>query len=344
MEDKIDIMSLTKSELKDFFTEIGEKPFRAKQLFSWLHNKCVYDYDEMTNLSKSLRDTLKEKTYISHIKPYNVQRSALDPTAKYLWELEDGNMIESVWMEHKHGNSVCISSQVGCACGCTFCASTIDGVVRDVTAGEMLLQVMRMQELEGKKVSNIVIMGSGEPLLNLENLIKFIHIINDEDGQNISQRNITVSTCGIIPKMYELADEKLQITLAISLHAATHEKREKIMPIEKAYPLDELMKTCDYYFEKTGRRLSFEFALINGVNDNEESVEELTSLLHGKNCHVNLIKYNPIKERDYSNVADTQALAFKNMLEKNGVNVTIRRGLGLDIDGACGQLRRRYTR
>ena len=217
-------------------------------------------------------------------------------------------------------------------------------MVRDVTAGEMLLQVMRMQELEGKKVSNIVIMGSGEPLLNLENLIKFIHIINDEDGQNISQRNITVSTCGIIPKMYELADEKLQITLAISLHAATHEKREKIMPIEKAYPLDELMKTCDYYFEKTGRRLSFEFALINGVNDNEESVEELTSLLHGKNCHVNLIKYNPIKERDYSNVADTQALAFKNMLEKNGVNVTIRRGLGLDIDGACGQLRRRYTR
>ena len=194
MEDKIDIMSLTKSELKDFFTEIGEKPFRAKQLFSWLHNKCVYDYDEMTNLSKSLRDTLKEKTYISHIKPYNVQRSALDPTAKYLWELEDGNMIESVWMEYKHGNSVCISSQVGCACGCTFCASTIDGVVRDVTAGEMLLQVMRMQELEGKKVSNIVIMGSGEPLLNLENLIKFIHIINDEDGQNISQRNITVST------------------------------------------------------------------------------------------------------------------------------------------------------
>lgn len=344
MEEKKDIMSMTKSELKDFFTEAGEKPFRAKQLFSWLHNKCIYNYDEMTNLSKSLRDNLKEKTYINHIEPYSIQRSALDNTAKYLWELEDGNMIESVWMEYKHGNSVCISSQVGCDCGCTFCASTIDGAVRDVTAGEMLLQVMRMQELEGKKVSNIVVMGSGEPLLNLDNLLKFINIINDEDGQNISQRNITVSTCGIIPKMYELADEKLQITLAVSLHAATHEKRLKIMPIEKTYTKDKLMEACDYYFEKTGRRLSFEYALIDGVNDDEQSARELISLLSGKNCHVNLIKYNPIKERNYANSADTQAVTFKNVLEKNGVNVTIRRGLGLDIDGACGQLRRRYTR
>ena len=289
-----DIKSMNMEELKELMTQICEKPFRAKQIYGWLHEHLVTSYDEMANIPKSLKEKLKDYP-ITALEELDVQTSKVDGTRKYLFRLSDGNMIESVLMRYKYGNSVCISSQAGCRMGCRFCASTIGGLTRNLLPSEMLDQIYRIQTSIGERISNVVVMGTGEPLDNYDNLLRFIHILTEDGGIHISQRNLTVSTCGLVPRIYELADEKLQITLAISLHAATHEKREKIMPIEKAYPLDELMKTCDYYFEKTGRRLSFEFALINGVNDNEESVEELTSLLHGKNCHVNLIKYNPIK-------------------------------------------------
>lgn len=339
-----DIKSLTRDRLRELLISYGEKKFRADQVFSWLHEKNIESFSEMTNISQSMRKMLEETSYIENVHMETVLASKIDPTKKYLWELRDKNMVESVWMEYKHGNSVCISSQVGCACGCKFCASTIDGVVRNLTASEMLEQIYKMQTTEGKRISNIVIMGTGEPFLNFDNLVSFMDIINDEKGYNISHRNITVSTCGIIPKIYELAEMNLQITLAISLHAPNSEIRKSIMPIEEKYPIDDLLEACDYYFEKTGRRISYEYALMEGVNNSDDNAHELARLLNGRCCHVNLIKYNPVKERSYKNVVDNKAEHFKNILEKNKINVTIRRGLGLDIDGACGQLRRRYLR
>lgn len=342
MSEKTDIKSLNFKELQEYMLSIGEKKFRAKQVYEWLHQKQVQSFVEMTNLSKDLQKKLEEQAGLTVLEPVEVQVSKLDGTRKYLFRLEDGNVIESVLMKYKHGNSVCISSQVGCRMGCRFCASTLDGLVRGLTPGEMLEQIYRIGQDVGERISNVVVMGTGEPLDNYENLIKFIEILTDENGLHISQRNLTVSTCGIVPKMRELADRKLQITLALSLHASNQEKRKELMPVANKYEISEVLDACRYYFEQTGRRITFEYSLVGGVNDTEEDAKELSGLIRGMNCHVNLIPVNPVKERDYVQSNQQVILNFKNKLEKNGINVTIRREMGRDIDGACGQLRKRY--
>ena len=342
IKEKIDIKSLNLSELQLFVESMGEKKFRAKQIYEWMHQKLVTDFSEMTNLSKEVRERFKENCILTSLKQVDVKISKIDGTRKYLFALEDGNVIESVLMRYKHGNSVCISSQVGCRMGCKFCASTLDGLERNLTPSEMLDQIYRIQKETGERVSNVVVMGSGEPLDNFDHLLKFIEMITSEGGLQISQRNITVSTCGIVPKMYELADKKLQITLALSLHAPKDEVRRTLMPIANAYSLNEVMKACDYYFEKTGRRMTFEYSLVSGVNDNEVEAKELSVLIGERNCHINLIPVNPIKECDFVQSNRENIVKFKNLLEKNGINVTIRREMGRDIDGACGQLRKRY--
>ena len=271
------------------------------------------------------------------------QISKKDPTEKFLFELSDGNQIESVLMRYRYGNSVCISSQAGCRMGCRFCASTIDGLNRNLTASEMLRQVYQIQRITGERVSNIVVMGTGEPLDNYNNFVRFIHMISDEHGLHISQRNITASTCGIVPNMRRLAKEGLQITLALSLHGSNQEKRRRLMPVANKYSLEDVMEACDYYFLKTGRRVTFEYSLLSDVNDSNSDIKELTELLKGRNCHINLIPVNPVKERDFKKPDSKKAVEFENKLEKNGINVTIRRERGSDIDGACGQLRRRYA-
>lgn len=336
-----DIKSMTIDELKKLMTTLGDKPFRAKQIYSWLHEHLVTSYDEMTNLSKSLREKLKEYP-VTALKMVDVQTSRIDGTQKYLFRLSDGNVIESVLMRYKHGNSVCISSQVGCRMGCRFCASTLDGLVRGLTPSEMLDQIYQIGRDTGERVSNVVVMGTGEPMDNFDNLLKFIELLTDENGLNISQRNVTVSTCGIVPRMRELADKKLQITLALSLHASTQEKRLELMPVANKYEIHEVINACRYYFEQTGRRITFEYSLVGGVNDTDEDVRNLCRLIKGINCHVNLIPVNPIKERDYVQPDVRVTTEFKNKLEKNGINATIRREMGRDIDGACGQLRKRY--
>ncbi len=342
MSEKTDIKSLNFKELQEYMLSIGEKKFRAKQVYEWLHRKQVQSFGEMTNLSKDLQKKLEEQAGLTVLEPVEVQVSKLDGTRKYLFRLEDGNVIESVLMKYKHGNSVCISSQVGCRMGCRFCASTLDGLVRGLTPGEMLEQIYRIGQDIGERISNVVVMGTGEPLDNYENLIKFIEMLTDENGLHISQRNLTVSTCGIVPKMRELADRKLQITLALSLHASNQEKRKELMPVANKYEISEVLDACRYYFEQTGRRITFEYSLVGGVNDTEEDAKELSGLIRGMNCHVNLIPVNPVKERDYVQSNQQVILNFKNKLEKNGINVTIRREMGRDIDGACGQLRKRY--
>ena len=342
MSEKTDIKSLNFKELQEYMLSIGEKKFRAKQVYEWLHQKQVQSFGEMTNLSKDLQKKLEEQAGLTVLEPVEVQVSKLDGTRKYLFRLEDGNVIESVLMKYKHGNSVCISSQVGCRMGCRFCASTLDGLVRGLTPGEMLEQIYRIGQDVGERISNVVVMGTGEPLDNYENLIKFIEMLTDENGLHISQRNLTVSTCGIVPKMRELADRKLQITLALSLHASNQEKRKELMPVANKYEISEVLDACRYYFEQTGRRITFEYSLVGGVNDTEENAKELSGLIRGMNCHVNLIPVNPVKERDYVQSNQQVILNFKNKLEKNGINVTIRREMGRYIDGACGQLRKRY--
>lgn len=339
----MDILSLTYTELQADMAQMNEKPFRAGQVYQWLHQQLVVDFDQMTNLSKELRERLKERYAIQTATVLQVQESKLDGTKKFLMRLSDDNVVESVWMQYKHGNSVCISSQVGCRMGCKFCASTIDGLERNLTAGEMLSQIYEITRYTKERVSNVVVMGSGEPLDNYDTLLTFIRMLSDEKGLHISQRNITVSTCGLVPKMKELADEKLQITLALSLHAATDEKRRELMPIAKRYSIEELIDACGYYFEKTGRRITFEYSLVGGVNDTNEDAAQLSNLLRHLNCHINLIPVNPIKERTYVQSSNKDIVNFKNKLEKNQINVTIRREMGRDIDGACGQLRRRYA-
>lgn len=337
-----DIKSLTLEQLKKEIAAMGEKPFRASQLYDWMHVKLAESYEEMTNLSAAFRKKLAEQYPLTVLNVVREQTSAIDGTKKFLFELPDGNLVESVWMRYKHGNSVCISSQVGCRMGCKFCASTLDGLERNLLPSEMLDQIYRIQRLTGERVSNVVVMGSGEPLDNYENLLTFLHMLTDEHGLHISQRNVTVSTCGIVPKMYELAQEKLQITLALSLHATTDEKRRALMPIANRYGISELMEACSNYFEKTGRRITFEYSLVGGVNDTAQDARELIGLAGPLGCHVNLIPVNPIKERDFVQ-SDRRAIdTFKNKLEKNRINVTIRREMGRDIDGACGQLRRRH--
>lgn len=339
---ELDIKSMTMPQLKAVMEELGEKPFRAKQLYEWFHQKRVWNYEEMTNLSKGLREQLSVKYPLKPIEIVQVQTSKIDGTQKYLFRLGDGNVIESVLMKYKHGNSVCISSQVGCRMGCRFCASTLDGLTRNLLPSEMLEQIYRIQEISGERVSNIVIMGTGEPMDNYDNVVQFLHMVSDELGICISQRNITVSTCGLVPRIRQLAEEQLQITLALSLHAPNDEKRQELMPIARKYTLEEVLDACRYYFEKTGRRLTFEYSLVGGVNDFQEDAKQLSGLLKGLNCHVNLIPVNPIKERNYRKSNREVIENFKIKLEKYGINVTIRREMGSDIDGACGQLRKRY--
>ena len=340
--EQLDIKSQSLSELKKTMEGLSEKPFRAKQIYEWLHRKQADSFQEMTNLSVSHREKLERNCSVMSLKVVEVQTSKLDGTQKYLFALPDGNVVESVLMKYRHGNSVCISSQVGCKMGCRFCASTIDGWTRNLLPSEMLDQVYKIQKLSKERVSNVVVMGTGEPLDNYENLLRFIHMLSDENGLHISQRNITVSTCGIVPRMYDLAEENLQITLAISLHASNQQKREELMPVAKKYSLEELMEACRNYFKKTGRRLTFEYSLVGGENDSQEDAEELAHLIKGLNCHINLIPVNPIKERSYVQ-SDKKVIAnFQNKLEKYQINVTIRREMGRDIDGACGQLRKSY--
>ena len=338
-----DIKSLSLAELQSYLENIGEKKFRAAQIFEWLHKKLVTEWDEMTNIPASLRKKLAEDFYLPQLEIATVLKSEAGDTDKFLFKLADGNVIESVLMRYDHGNSVCISSQVGCRMGCNFCASTIGGRIRDLTAGEMLEQIYHIQRHDGQRVSNVVVMGTGEPFDNFDNFCRFYELITDEKGLNISGRNITVSTCGLVPKIRELADRQYTLTLVVSLHSPTDELRRTFMPIANKYSIREIMDACDYYFEKTGRRITFEYSLINGVNDSAECARILSKLLEGKNAHVNLIPVNPVKERNYTKTDNEGVQAFKNILEKNRINVTIRKGMGKDIDAACGQLRRSYT-
>ena len=340
--EKKDLKSMTLEELTEFVKELGEKPFRAKQLYQWMHVKLAESLDECTNLPKSLKEKLSEYSTYTSLKTVKMLESGIDGTRKYLFGLDDGNVSESVLMKYHHGNSVCISSQVGCRMGCRFCASTLDGMVRNLAPAEMLDQIYRIQTISGERVDNIVIMGSGEPMDNFQNVVQFLKLINSDKGLHISARNITVSTCGLVDKIRELADLQLQITLAISLHAPNDELRKTMMPIANKYSIEQIMEACRYYLKQTGRRISFEYSLVKGVNDTQECAEQLSGLLHGMNCHVNLIPVNPIKERDYRQSEKQAIAAFKNKLERNGINVTIRREMGRDIDGACGQLRKSY--
>ena len=321
---------------------MGEKGFRADQIYGWLHKNAVKSYDEMTNIPGALREKLLAIYPIYGVFCVQELVSREDGTRKFLYELFDGNVIESVFMRYKHGNSVCISSQVGCNMGCSFCASTLEGCVRDLSASEMLSQVYEAEKLTGERVSNVVVMGSGEPLDNYDELLRFIHILTSKEGHDLSGRNITVSTCGIVPKIRELADEKLQITLAISLHAATDEKRRELMPVAKAYSLDELLDACRYYFDRTGRRVSFEYSLVKGSNDSPRDAALLADLLSGMNAHVNLISVNPVKETGCRRPDMKSVYAFEEALKKRHINATVRRELGSDISAACGQLRRSY--
>jgi 23S rRNA (adenine2503-C2)-methyltransferase len=339
---KQDIRSLPLEALKEQILELGMPAFRAKQIYEWLHVKLVSDFSEMKNISKADQQKLMERFALDPMVIKDVQVSAIDGTRKYLFLLADGNMIESVWMEYHHGNSVCISSQVGCRMGCKFCASTLDGLERNLTAGEMLAQIYAITKDTGKRVSNVVVMGSGEPMDNYEQLLTFLHMISDEHGLCISQRNLTVSTCGIVPGILRLAEEQLAITLAISLHAPNDTLRKTMMPIANAYTIEEILAACRVYYEKTGRRLTFEYSLVKGVNDGKSQAQELSKLLKNLNCHVNLIPVNPIKERKFQQSDQRNVQEFKKLLEKNGINATIRREMGRDIDGACGQLRKRH--
>lgn len=342
MDQKTDMKSLTFEELKAVLIDMGEKPFRAAQIYQWMHQKLAGSFDEMTNISAELKGKLAERFTYTCLTPVQVQESKLDGTKKFLFRLADDNVVESVYMRYHHGISVCISSQVGCRMGCRFCASTLDGLERNLAPSEMLDQIYAISRYTGERVSNVVVMGTGEPLDNYDNLVIFLKLLNDERGLHISQRNITVSTCGIVPNMRRLADEKLQITLALSLHATTDEKRRALMPVANRYSLSEVLAACAYYFEQTGRRITFEYSLVGGVNDTDQDAAELSEIASGLCCHVNLIPVNPIKERDYVQSGKARIAAFREKLERNKVTVTVRREMGRDIDGACGQLRRRH--
>ncbi|WP_147532037.1 23S rRNA (adenine(2503)-C(2))-methyltransferase RlmN [Bacillus marasmi] len=338
---KRSIYSLRLEELKDWLKENNEKPFRAEQIFDWLYKKRVSSFEEMTNLSKGLRDKLGEHFVLTTLKTI-IQQSSSDGTIKFLFELKDGFSIETVLMRHDYGNSVCVTTQVGCRIGCTFCASTLGGLKRNLEAGEIVAQVVKVQQAldeSDERVSSIVIMGIGEPFDNYDNMLSFLKISNSEQGLNIGARHITVSTSGIIPKIYQFADENMQINFAISLHAPNTEIRSRLMPINRAYQLSDLMKAVRYYIEKTGRRVSFEYGLFGGVNDKVEHAEELARLIKGIKCHVNLIPVNYVPERDYVRTPRNQIFEFEKTLKKHGINVTIRREHGHDIDAACGQLR-----
>ena len=336
----IDLKDLSFSELEEFLKDLGEPRFRAKQIFSWLH-KGVEDFSQMTDISKKTVETLKEKSFISTLKIREKYVSKLDGTIKYLFSLEDGNCIESVVMRYKHGISLCISSQVGCRMGCRFCASTIGGLYRNLTAGEILNQVIFSQKDIGERISNIVMMGIGEPLDNYDNVIKFLNNVNDPNGLNIGYRHISLSTCGRVDEILKLAEEEMPITLSVSLHAPNNDIRDTIMPINKKYPVEVLINACKSYIKKTTRRISFEYSLISGVNDSEENARELAKLLKGMLCHVNLIPVNHVEERDFHQGKKEEIRNFCELLNKLGINATVRRELGSDISASCGQLRKK---
>ncbi|MFS0778691.1 23S rRNA (adenine(2503)-C(2))-methyltransferase RlmN [Neobacillus sp. 3P2-tot-E-2] len=338
---KTSIYSLQLHELKEWLTNNGEKPFRAEQIYDWLYKKRISSFEDMNNLSKGLRDKLSENFQITTLKTV-IKQSSSDGTIKFLFELHDGYSIETVLMRHDYGNSVCVTTQVGCRIGCTFCASTLGGLKRHLEAGEIVAQVVTVQQAldeTDERVSSVVIMGIGEPFDNYDNMMSFLKIINHDKGLTIGARHITVSTSGIVPKIYQFADENMQINFAISLHAPNTELRSRLMPINRAYKLDDLMKSVRYYIDKTGRRISFEYGLFGGVNDSVEHAEELASLLKGLKCHVNLIPVNYVPERDYVRTPKDKIFAFEKTLKNRGINVTIRREQGHDIDAACGQLR-----
>lgn len=335
------ILDLDTEKLKLWMQQNGEKGFRAKQVFQWIY-KGIFDFRSMKNISTNTLEKLEKDFYIGVPKVVTKLVSKEEDTVKFLFAYADGNLIESVVMKYKHGNSICVSTQVGCRMGCKFCASTIEGMVRNLSSGEILAQILKAQEEIGERISNVVLMGSGEPLDNYENVIKFIREINKSEGLNIGQRHITLSTCGIVPKIKELAHENLQITLAISLHAPNDNLRKQVMPIANKYSINEILDVCKYYIKKTNRRVSFEYALVEGFNDGKEQGEELSTILSGILCHVNLIPVNEIKENSLKKSSSDNIINFKNILCKNGIETTIRREMGSDIDAACGQLRRRY--
>lgn len=334
------INGMTLEELKTYMKELGEQGFRGEQVFNFFHANKGKDLNEAKTLSKNLRERLLEEAELDEIEIYERFQSEIDDTKKYLFSLQDGNIIESVAMEYKHGTSICISTQVGCKMGCTFCASTKGGLIRNLTSAEMLNQIYEIERDLGHDISNVVLMGSGEPLDNYEETLRFIDIITDEKGHNLSVRNITLSTCGLVPKIYELAEEKLPITLAISLHSAFDENRKEIMPIAQKYSIEELMEACRHYVEKTGRRITFEYTLIEGVNDSKKDAEKLGKIFKGLNMHLNLIPLNPIKEYNKEVPSSRNVQEFKNMLENKNIRTTIRREMGQDISASCGQLRR----
>ncbi len=340
-EQKSDLRSLSMEQIRQLLTGWGQPSFRAAQLFDWLHVKMVRSFDEMTNLPKALRGQLEEHCRLSNLTAERRYISRQDGTRKYVFVLPDGNAIESVLMLHDYGTTVCISSQVGCRMGCRFCASTLEGLARNLLPGEMLEEIYEIHRDIGQRISHVVVMGTGEPLDNRENLLMFLKLLTDPKGYGLSERNITVSTCGLVPGILALAEEKLQITLALSLHAPNDAIRRTMMPVAEAYTMEETLAACDEYFRKTGRRMSYEYSLVRGVNDRECDAAELSKRLRGKNCHVNLIPINPIRERSYEAPEESRAMAFKSVLENNGINATIRRKMGADIDSACGQLRLR---
>ena len=337
------LKSMTLPEIAAVLKELGQPAFRAKQLFSWLH-KGVQSFDEMTNLPQSLRQALETEYPICPPEVVRKQESQKDGTIKYLWKLSDGNCVETVLMRYHYGNTVCISTEVGCRMGCAFCASTLGGLVRPLEPFEMVDQVLFTQVDSGLPISHIVLMGIGEPLDNFDNVLRFLELINHADGMNISMRHISLSTCGLVPKIRELADRKLQLTLSVSLHAPTDEIRNTIMPVNKAYPTEQLLDACRDYYAKTGRRISFEYAMINGVNDTPQHARTLLRRLKGLPAHMNLIPLNHVEESPLKPSTHKAVMEFQKILEEGGVPATVRRTLGGDIDASCGQLRRKYTK
>lgn len=337
------LLDYSMEEVSAWMKENGESAFRAKQVFSWIYNN-VWEFENMKNLPKALINKLKENFYIGIPEIVAEYNSTTDETKKILFAFQDKNIIESVIMKYNYGNTICISTQVGCRMGCKFCASTLEGRVRNLTAGEILSEVIVAQKVLGERISNIVLMGSGEPLDNYENVTKFLDLVNAEYGLNIGQRHITLSTCGLVPKIYDLANKGYSITLAISLHAFNDEKRREIMPIAKKYSIKEILEACDYYFEKTGRRISFEYSLVSGINDGKEDALSLSKLLKGRQCHINLIPVNEIKENTLKRPSKKTIEEFEKIVSNHGLDVTVRKEMGNDINAACGQLRRNFLK
>lgn len=337
--EKIDILSMSLDEIEAELVLMGEKKFRAKQIFQWLHCKRIFDFDEMTDISIQLRERLKEKFCIKRLFIAKRLASSIDNTVKYLYRLSDGNYVETVLMEYSYGHSICVSTQVGCKMGCRFCASAIAGFVRNLEPSEILMQIYETERDSGLRVSGVVLMGIGEPLDNYDNVTKFLRLLSDKNGNDLSLRHVSLSTCGIVPRIYDLAELRLGLTLSVSLHCADNDKRSEIMPVNRTYNMNSLIEACRYYFERTGRRVTFEYAVIDNVNSSDADADRLADLLRGMNCHVNLIPVNTVKERKYRTArAGVEDLAKR--LGKRGINATVRRTLGSDIEAACGQLRR----